>query len=96
MVLTIESLGIDTVEVAHAARKVRLGRSHQKVVVIAHLAVRVYVPVKSLRDLIDDGEPFPTVVVVEEDVGSSIASGRYVVLAIRKLDRKGRAVRSSR
>lgn len=47
---TIETLCIDTVELAHALRQVALGRLNDKVVMIAHQAIVLDGPIKPPRD----------------------------------------------
>jgi len=86
MVLSVEPLSVNAIEVAHASGQIGLRRSHQEVIVVSHLAVGVHAPMKSLCDLVDDREPFPSIRVVQENAGALIAPGCHMVEAIRKLD----------
>ena len=61
--VSIESLGVDTIQVSHAASEIRFGRTNQQVIVISHLTVSVDAPVESLRYLAKDRQPFATIVV---------------------------------
>ena len=87
-VMSIEALGVDAVQMTHASCEIRLWCPNQKMKVIAHLTVGIHTPVKSLRYLGQDLEPFTTVIVTRENARPLVTSGGYMIEGFGKLDSK--------
>lgn len=79
MMDSVERLGVDAVQVAHAGGEVSLRRFDEKMVVVAHQAVGVAEPVEALDGLAKDGEEYLAVTVVSEDICTCVATGGNVV-----------------
>ena len=80
---TVERLSVDTVELTHAARKVRFGRLHNQMKVI-HQAVRVASPALPLADPREHPKLGFPVLIVEVDVLAPIPSRGQVVQPTRE------------
>jgi len=82
----IEPLGVDAVDLPHAAREVRLGRLDEQVVVVRHQAVGVTDPAAALDDITEDPQERGAVSVSEEDGRAGVSPGRQVIEGAGKLD----------
>ena len=85
----VEPLGIDAVELAHAAREIGLGRLDDQMVVVGHLAPDVTAPTEPLAHDGEDVEESAPVVVVEEDVVTRVAPRGEMIERAGKFDPQG-------
>jgi hypothetical protein len=78
---SVDVLGIDPVELAHASRQIRIRRLHQEMVVIGHQAVGMAEPVEALTGRCEDVEKRYTVIVdvSEKDAAPLVATRRDMV-----------------
>jgi hypothetical protein len=86
IVPAVEALRVDSVQLPHPARQVRLRSLDDEVVVVRHQAIGVARPAVLPDDITEDTEERPTVTVVEEDRLAGIAPCGDVVESARKLD----------
>jgi hypothetical protein len=75
----VEGACVASVQVAHAARQVRLGRLDDQVVVVAHQAPRVETPAEAPLDPAQEVEEHESIGVVADDRGPVVSPGRDVV-----------------
>ena len=87
-VATVEGLGVDTVEVLHPAREVRVWRLDQKVVVIRHQTICMTNPPETHDDLREDSEEAGPIRVAQVDVLSRIPTASHVIERTFILDAK--------
>ena len=88
-VSTVEPLGIDTVDLAHAARKRRAARLDQQVIMVVHQAIRPQRPVEPFagaHQAIEEGLPIS---IVEIDRFARIAARHHVIERTGKFNAKG-------
>jgi hypothetical protein len=84
-VATIEALSVGPVQVLHSLREAFRRRLEHEVVVRAHEAEGVALPLVALDDQRKEGQEEASVVVVHVDVPPKDASGRDVEDAVRQL-----------
>ncbi|GAB1234673.1 hypothetical protein UT5_10690 [Ferrigenium sp. UT5] len=89
LVCAIEGLRIDTVEVAHALRKVALDGFDDEVVVVVHQAPRMTDPVEALAGLGEDFQPDQTVGIIQENVLAPVTTRSHVIKPAGQLKSKG-------
>ena len=82
----IGALGIDAIEVPHALRQISIRRFDQKMIMVAHQAIGVAVPIPSLSDLIQDREKRLAIVLIFVDGLLSVAPRGDMVEGARKFD----------
>jgi len=88
-VCAIEGLRIDTIEVAHALRKVSLDGFDDDVVVVVHQAPRMADPVESLAGLGEDFQPDQTVGIIKENGLAPVATRSHVIKPAGQFKSKG-------
>jgi hypothetical protein len=89
LVLTVYVLSVDAVELTHPLGEVGFRGFDDQMVVIGHLAPGVAVPIESLANGAQDGEPLESVGIVEEDVLTPVTSRGDVVETAGKFDAQG-------
>jgi len=82
----VDGLGVDAVELAHAAGEVGLRRLDHEVIMVGHLAPGGTAPAEPPADLAEDVEEAAAVVIVEVDVAPRVAARRHVIERAGKLD----------
>ena len=85
-VAAIEALGIDAVQLSHAAGQVGLGRLDQQVKVVVHQAVGVAVPPEALDDRGESVQECFAVFVVAKHFLARIAARGHMIDSARKFD----------
>ena len=86
---SIVLLGIDTVQLAHAAGEIAVRRFNQKVLMIAHQAVSMTQPVVLLADFAKQAKERRTIIVGRKELKVADKSG------VGQLPMRGRAKRKS-
>jgi hypothetical protein len=79
LVLPIDPLCVDTVDMAHAARQVRMRRFDQQMIVVGHQTVRVTEPSAPLNGATEDFKKRTVIGIGEVDLLSSVTTARNVV-----------------
>ena len=87
--LTVEALGIDAVQLAHAGRQIAIGGFDYQMIGIAHQAVGVTQPVQALTDRVKHREEGVAVSILQEDIGPAIATRGDMVERSAEFDAQG-------
>ncbi len=85
-VLTVETQGVDAVQVPHTSREIGLWGLYEQVIVVAEQAVSEHEPAKARDGLVERRHPLTPVTVVEEDPCSRVPTRRHVVYAAWKVE----------
>ena len=92
----IEPLGIDTVQLLHAAREIGQGRLDKEVVAVAHQAISMADPAKSLDRVGENIEETLSICIIEKDLspgvlkelqGTRSASSRFLTVGSHMVQR---------
>jgi hypothetical protein len=85
----IESLGIDTVQLPHAYRKISIGCINKKMVMIVHQAIGVAGPIVPKGNTRKGIQEHLSVLVVSENFLSFVSSARDMIDSTRKFYTQG-------
>jgi hypothetical protein len=75
----VEELGVDSIQLPHAVRKVSIGRFNKKMKVIGHETVGVANPVVAFFNVLNGIEEVIAILIVLEDGLLLVAAGRNVI-----------------
>ena len=89
MVSTVESLGIDSVDLPHAARERRAARLDQQVVMVVHQTIRPQRPVETIAGANQTIQKSLPILIIEVDRLTCITARHHVIERTGKFNAKG-------
>jgi hypothetical protein len=88
-VVAVETLSVNTVQLAHTAREVGLCCLDEEMIVVGHEAIGMAMPRKAPDDLAQHQEKDAVVFVIEKDRCACVAAAGEVVERTRKFEAEG-------
>jgi len=74
--MTVEGLGVNSIELTHTARERGINRFDKEVIVVGHQAVRMTEPVEALASLVKKFMECDLIDVIEEEIKLTAISGQ--------------------